>query len=167
MAKIDIEKQFNSVAKSLRDIKIENGEILTILGQEAKPMISELKAQAPVDDGGLRDSITLWPSNKKPGRIWIGPGIGGAHAHLVEYGTVSREMTKGLRAGGITQKTMQAFKGPSFFRPYKGKSTGVMPANNFIQRSLDNVKDRVSNGIVKSMTDYFIAQSKKEGFKTT
>jgi len=144
-------------------------DIDTILINAAQPLIDEMKARVPVDTGRLRNSITVWSARKNPYRVYVGPsyklGGGGRVAHILEYGTVERVMTKGLRAGGITQSTMERFKGPSEFAPYKGKSTGVVMARPFIRPAVEAASDLVIRNLQHNILVNLATRAKKLGFK--
>ena len=145
-------KDFGDVKMAMQAMNVlSDDEIKKILTTAAQPLINEMKTRAPKNTGSLADSISVWNARKTPYRVWVGPsykiGNGGRHAHLVEYGTVERVMKKGLRAGNITQGTMQVFKGPSYFRPFAGKSVGIMPAQPFIRNSVEAARSTVVQNI--------------------
>jgi 1,6-anhydro-N-acetylmuramate kinase len=72
-------------------------------------------------------------------------------------------MTKGLRQGGITQKTLQPFQGPPMFAPYKGKSTGVVAAQPFIRPAVEQTKDEVRAIAAHLLTNVVIKNAEKAG----
>ena len=144
-------------------------DIDTILINAAQPLIDEMKARVPVDTGRLRNSITVWSAKKNPYRVYVGPsyklGGGGRVAHILEYGTVERVMAKGLRAGGITQSTMQVFQGPRKFAPYKGKRLGAVVARPFIRPAVEAVNDVVVRNLQQNILANLAMRAEKLGFK--
>jgi HK97 gp10 family phage protein len=160
-------QQAGEVAKALLNTRdgLNAKQLQEMLTKAAQPLIDEMKKQAPKNTGALAQSITVWSSRKNPYRVWVGPsyklGVGGRHAHLVEYGTAERVMKQGLRAGGITQSTMKPFAGPPKFAPYAGKRVGVMPAQPFIRTSVAMAKDVVVNNIQAAYLEYITAIARK------
>lgn len=163
-------KDFGEVKMALNAMNVlRDDEIKKLLTQAAQPLINEMRTRAPKDKGALARSIDVWNARKTPYRVWVGPsyklGQGGRHAHLVEYGTAERVMKKGLRAGNITQATMQVFRGPSYFRPFAGKRVGVMPAQPFIRNSVQATGDQVKQNIHNAVSMLIFSRAKQQGFK--
>jgi len=173
-------KGINDVASALNGLSWKGIDEKTgekILKMVAAPLIDEMKARAPIKEGKLRESITVWSGKRRPYRVYVGPnyrwwglrkggrgvrfGKGGSIAHIIEYGTVNRVMQKGLRAGGITDVTMQKFKGPPQFAPYKGKSTGVVAARPFIRPALAATKKEIEYNLQTKVVENIITVATK------
>lgn len=165
-------KDFGDVKLALESMAGEGlvrKDVDNVLKESAQPLIDAMKAKVPVDTGRLRESITVWSAKRRPYRVYVGPSYkiydGGRIAHILEYGTVERVMKKGLRAGGITQTTMQKFEGPPIFAPYKGKKTGVVMARPFIRPAVDAVGDIVSERLKNNVLELVTLKARKLGFE--
>jgi HK97 gp10 family phage protein len=165
-------KDFGEVKLALEAMAGSGGfvksDVDVILKKAAKPMIEAMKAKAPEKTGRLKDSITVWSAKKRPYRVYVGPSYklwngGGRIAHIIEFGTVSRTMLKGLRAGGITQSTMQPFAGPPMFAPYKGKKLGAVAARPFIRPAVEATSNQVIENIKIAMMPYLLKQALQKG----
>jgi hypothetical protein len=164
----------NQLETALRDLNITDAESINILQTIAAPIVTDLQTSAPNKTGATMRSIRVYRQAKSPYRkIQIGPmyvkGGGpdaGNAAHLSEFGTAERTQKKGLRAGGITQKTMEPFKGPNFFRPYAGKPLGRVQAKQWIL----NVYKRQQSAAQSTGNQMLLAaidkKAKQQGFKT-
>jgi len=163
----------NALETALRELDINNAESLEILQTVAAPVVADMQSSAPNKTGATMRSIRVYRQAKSPYRkIQIGPmyvkGGGpdaGNAAHLTEFGTAERVMKKGLRAGGITQKTMEPFAGPNFFRPYAGKPLGRVQSKAWIYNVFIRQKSAVlATG--KALLLHAIEQkAKQKGFK--
>ena len=167
------------VLKDFGDVKLAleamagNGlirkDVEKVLTESAQPLINSMKAKVPVDTGRLRESITVWSAKRNPYRVYVGPSYriynGGRIAHILEYGTVERVMKKGLRAGNITQTTMQKFKGPPIFVPYKGKRLGAVVARPFIRPAVEETRSEVSEKLKVNVLDIVQQKAIKLGFE--
>lgn len=162
-----VKDQFDILRKKLvevsdaicKDTRMLNGALQTA----ATPVINNLQqkydAYDKTDGGGnLMVVFNAKPSRSRRGVIIIGPdrkrSKGWQLLHLIEYGSVARYMKKGLRAGGITQKTMQPYKlpkAPATFKPYKGKYTGVMPAKRFMLNTIAETEGQVLETMKKQI----------------
>ena len=88
----ELENALKQLPKALK-----KSALRSMLRKVAKPVLQEAKSKVPVDSGGLRDSLAIGTTLTKRQRkffiktgdaqIFIGAGKGGAHAHLVEFGT--------------------------------------------------------------------------------
>lgn len=109
----ELEKELEKLGKTVT----QKASMRRALRKAAEPMVEAAKQKVPVDDGDLRDSITISTRlNKRQGRmhrrmfrddrasveLFLGPsyelGGGGRHAHLVEFGT-RPHINKGKFAG--------------------------------------------------------------------
>lgn len=166
-------KDFGEVKMALESLAgtgaITTKDINKVLMDAAQPLIADMKSRAPKDTGRLANSITVWSAKRRPYRVYVGPSYklwaGGRIAHIIEYGTVERFMKKGLRAGGITQSTMEPFKGKPEWVPYKGKSTGVVPARPFIRPAVEATQTQVIERLRNNMLVVIANKAKKAGLK--
>lgn len=74
-------------------------------------VVSILKSNAPVYEGNLRNSIEVLPFRRSKNAIHIGPNYrkGGSHAHLVEYGHLTKN-GKRVEGNPFTKKTYEDTK---------------------------------------------------------
>lgn len=169
------DSSINDVLKGLSETVLTDKEAYEIIQELAAPIVGDLQQNAPEKTGAVMRSIRVFRGSKDPyKRVQIGPqnvkGGGpdaGNAAHLTEWGTDERVMLKGLRAGNITQNTMEPYKGPSFYRPYRGKSTGRVQPMNWIQQVFERVKDRTKAKGADLMVQAVIDKAKEKGFKVT
>lgn len=165
-------KDFGDVKMALESMAGEGlvrADVDNVLKESAQPLIDAMKSKVPVDTGMLRQSISVWSAKRRPYRVYVGPSYkifdGGRIAHIIEYGTVERVMKKGLRAGVITQTTMQKFAGPPIFAPYKGKRTGVVSARPFIRPAVASTSEEISNRLKQNVLELVTLKARKLGFE--
>jgi len=76
---------------------LRKSALKSMLRKVAKPVLADARTRVPVRTGGLRDSLAIGTTLTKRQRrfsiktgdaqIFLGAGKGGAHAHLIEFGT--------------------------------------------------------------------------------
>jgi HK97 gp10 family phage protein len=99
----DLEREMTQLSKSAGRRVLRNS-----LQKSTPQLIQEMKSNAPVNSGALRDSITastklakrqsgihrkMFRDDRLSAEVFVGPsynlGAGGRHAHLLEFGTVN------------------------------------------------------------------------------
>lgn len=124
----DLERQLEKLSKAAG-----KGALRRSLEKSAAPMVDLAKSWVPVDDGDLRDSITvgvklakrqagqhrkMFQDDRASVEMFLGPsynlGAGGRHGHLVEFGT-KPHINGGKYAGTQNPGTApQPFMRPAF-----------------------------------------------------
>jgi len=153
------------VEQELQRLVLTGEELLPNIRGAAAQMVEAVRNATPVDTGRLRESIGFIDRSKSKSRTkWrAGVIIGarnygsfrgmGAHAFLVEFGTAERVMLKGLRPGGITQKSMEKYSGHGAYTPRAGKSTGQVVGRRFMQKTFDANADLVGRQIIANIEE--------------
>lgn len=80
------------LAKFLKEAVPTHEESISTLKVVASPLVSSLRANAPIDTGNLSKSFQVYVSKKRTAVV-VGPKYGkngGNHAHLIEYGWTKR-----------------------------------------------------------------------------
>ena len=93
MAQID--NEINLIVKKLKSLEFKySAEIKTkrVLKKASRIVVDKLKDNTPVDTGELKKSMEFLPLNKSKSSVFVGPNYrkGGSHAHLVEYGHLTK-----------------------------------------------------------------------------
>lgn len=120
-------------------IRKADGPMMTAAMMTAGEVVAEeMRAQVPVDDGGLKRSIIVTVGKERRRMkhlVKIGPRYPqGAHAHLVEFGTRARQ----TRPRG---KKALAWEGGE--HPVSSTGSGAMPAKPFMRPAADASRERV------------------------
>jgi len=173
---VNFRTDVNTMAKNLGETKISGEDLYKALATSVQPMINGIRNNIPVHTGNLRESVGLIERNKgkSKGKDWANIMIGartyggykGYHASLLEKGTDERIMTKGLRAGDITQKTMQPFAGKWWMKPEAGKSTGKITGRRWMQKGFDEHKEEVFKLSRTLLLELANTELKKKGLPT-
>lgn len=166
----------DAVIAGLQNVAPTDKQKFEILSQLAVPLIDKIRSLLPFKTGRLYRSIQMFRSKRDTyGKIWIGPRYlsgqhsdsneAGNHAHLVEYGTQERVMKEGLIYGDTARSTYQKFKGPWYFKPYAGKSTGLVSGIHFMQVAFDSMKEYLFQKGSAMLAEAVALNAKKEGFQ--
>ncbi len=133
--------------KKLKQISTKTGSnaLKKALRKAGNKIRTSVKGEAPEVTGNLKRSIKVFNdgSNASKGGALVRVGADrriAPHAHLVEFGTVERELTK-----------------PSVVRLASGEvftitETGRMPANNFFERGYNSSKDEAIQLFITEIT---------------
>lgn len=144
------------VDEKLRRLPLEfqHKIMLSVHHQAAKPMVEEIKQNAPVGrTGNLKKSIgsVSLGTPKRTGEIGavivgarMRSGYKGYHAHLVEFGTKPR------KPGG-------------WYAKFKNAKHTVMPAKPFFEPAYDRTKDEVISRISKAVVDKMYSYFRRKG----
>lgn len=126
----ELERKFKALAK-----KADGAQVEAALMAAGEVIAEEMRQRVAVDDGGLKKSIIVARQERRTEkRVFIGPRWPeGAHAHLVEFGTVART-TRPAR------KKALAWAGGE--HPVGMVRNGAMPARPFIRPAADAAKGR-------------------------
>lgn len=133
--------------KKLKSLSTKTGAeaLKKALRKAGDKIKTEVKNEAPEVTGNLKRSIKVFNdgSNASKGGALVRVGADrkiAPHAHLVEFGTEERELTK-----------------PSVVRLASGEiftitETGKMPANNFFERGYNSSKDEAIQLFISEIT---------------
>lgn len=169
-------KEVDEMVKKLSDIEFKGDDIYDVIRVASTPMVDAIRNSIPIHTGNLRRSIDFIERSRRKGKfknaatVIIGArtygGFKGLHASVLEKGTNERKMTRGLRAGDITQKTMEHYKGPWFFKPFKGKSTGKIEGRLFMAKGFDATINQVWNNSKDGLLKLANKELKAKGLPT-
>lgn len=106
----EIAEEMALIIKNLYKIEDYIGKAISrkaLLKRAGKVVLTTMKEKAPVDSGRLKESITFMAFRKSKNAIFVGPqyyrkytaggdpaNVTAPHAHLVEYGFVTRNGSK-------------------------------------------------------------------------
>lgn len=147
----------DSLVRQLKGIpdKVRTRGIRRALDDGAIPVVMQAKMRAPVDTGGLRDSIDRRHRNYRRGEfqmVVIGPAWPeGAHGHLVERGTKERPRQKVNKYARMFAEALGAEFG----------TTGKMPAQPFLRPAADATREHSKMLIATSLKTFIETQAAK------
>lgn len=171
-------QRFNSELSDVCDAIQKIGSVKSVhsvIEKAGQPMLGKIRSTAP--SASIAASFGFFKSRRHDGILWLGPKYSnsktGDHippgnlTHIFERGTKERFQNKGLRAGGITRKSMEKFSGGSNLNPKAGKSTGKITATYFVERAFNSTKDQVEKSLAEGIEKLIEDNAKSLGFKVT
>jgi len=131
-------KELMNALDQLPTISMQKGAIRNALKDAGSPVVSDAKANVPIDSGHLRDSIKISQSLKKSQRrgrydrssVTVYVGSSSPLAHLIEFGTTKRVL-KEPRIVTIGGRTVQI------------THTGQVSPRPFLRQAWDAKKNEV------------------------
>lgn len=164
-------------SEKLKKVVFTGKELYPVVRKASEEMVSGIKSNIPIHTGNLRDSIGFIERSKTKGirdnqaKVLIGArtygGSKGYHMSLLEKGTMQREMKKDLIDGVTSRKNnFEKFKGPGFFMPHKGKSTGKVEPRKWMQKAFDEHGNAVATAAIAGLNKLADKLIKKQGLKT-
>jgi len=131
-------KELMNALDQLPTISMQKGAIRNALKDAGSPVVSDAKANVPIDSGHLRDSIKISQSLKKSQRrgrydrssVTVYVGSSSPLAHLIEFGTTQRVLKEPriVTIGGRTVRITH---------------TGQVSPRPFLRQAWDSNKDAV------------------------
>ncbi len=126
-------KKFGDKLKLLGD-KVQSNDVLKVLREGADIVAAEMKNEAPIDDGDLRDSIKPVTLTARPGKPLAAGVIIGPHPNDVEFGA-GRKASRVWRAVNFGNAAGVA---PNPFRD-RGVKSGRKKARKVVAAGVERI----------------------------